>query len=151
MTAQAHFEVSPALRRIGRQVGYGVAIGINIVLLVVVQNVLDWGWFGFLTQDFAEVAPWISMSIGVSILANIFYIADDRFVVKSLGQMVTNLITFGVSIFVLRVFPFDFSGYDFNWDLVARIVLIVAIVGSAIGAIAELVKLMTKDEEVLSR
>ena len=42
----------------------------------------------------------------------------------------------------LAVFPFDFSMYaGFNWAVLARIVLIVGIVGSAIGVIVELVKL----------
>jgi hypothetical protein len=34
---------------------------------------------------------------------------------------------------VWQVFPFDFSGYSFNWAPLVRVVLLVAMVGSGIG------------------
>jgi hypothetical protein len=42
------------------------------------------------------------------------------------------------------VFPFDFSGYEFNWEITARIVLILAMVGSLAGLLAEVVKLVSR-------
>lgn len=131
------------LRRTGRRFGYGVAIAVNVVMLFVVQNILDWGWFSFLTEEFSDVVPWISLSLGISILVNAVYLVDDRRVVKSTGQILINLVNIGVSYLILQVFPFDFSTYDFDWSIVARVVLIVAIVGSAFGAIAEVGKLVS--------
>ena len=42
---------------------------------------------------------------------------------------------------VLTAFPFDFSAYSFDWALVVRIVLILAMVGAGIGTVAEIYKL----------
>ncbi len=134
-------QVTPELKQTGRRVGYGVAIVINVVMLVIVQNILAWGWLPFLTEEFSEVVPWISFSLGVSILVNVVYLFDDRRGVKATGQILTNLIAMVVTYRMLQVFPFDFSAYEFDWAIVARVVLILAIVGSALGAIAEIVKL----------
>ena len=54
-TGSAGFEQprSPAARRFG----YLVAIGVNLVLLYVVNNLLEWGVPEFLTDDFERVLP----------------------------------------------------------------------------------------------
>lgn len=138
-TAQIDF--SPETKRFGRQVGYTIAIGINVVMLIVVQNILDWGWLPFLTDEFTEVVPWISFSLGASIIANVVYLFNDDPIVKSAGQIAVNLIAIVVTYQVFSVFPFDFSAYTFDWALVTRIVLIVGMVGAGIGAITEVSKL----------
>jgi hypothetical protein len=138
-TAQVDF--SPEVKRFGRRFGYSIAIGINVVMLIIVQNILDWGWLPFLTDDFADLVPWISFSLGASIVANVVYIFNDDRVVKSTGQIAINLITLVVTYQVFSVFPFDFSAYSFDWALVTRIVLILAMVGAGIGTLAEVYKL----------
>jgi hypothetical protein len=140
-------DVSPELRRVGRRFGYGVAVVINLVMLIVVQNILAWGWVPFLTDEFAQVVPWISLSLVVSIVANLVYQFDDSRLVKSTGQILTNLISIFVSYQVLVVFPFDFSTYDFNWALIVRIVLILAMVGAGIGVLTEAVKLAAAEPD----
>lgn len=137
----AQIDLSPEVKRFGRQFGYSIAIGINVVMLIIVQNILDWGWLGFLTDEFAEVVPWISFSLGASIIANLIYLFNDDHVVKSAGQIALNLITIVVTYQLFSVFPFDFSTYSFDWALVMRIVLIVAMVGAGIGALTEIKKL----------
>jgi hypothetical protein len=44
---------------------------------------------------------------------------------------------------MLTVFPFDFSAYQFDWEIVARFVLVLAIIGSSIGALVEAIKLVS--------
>ncbi len=39
---------------------------------------------------------------------------------------------------IFDVFPFDFSAHTFNWDFVARAVLVIALIGTAIGAFVHL-------------
>jgi hypothetical protein len=39
------------------------------------------------------------------------------------------------------VFPFDFSGSTFNWEVVFRILLVMAMVGAGLGVLVEAVKL----------
>jgi hypothetical protein len=47
----------------------------------------------------------------------------------------------------LQVFPFDFSAYVFDWEVVARVVLVLAIIGASIGAVAEIAKLVKSTKE----
>lgn len=142
-----HIDVSPDMKGLGRHFGYAVAVVMNLVMLVIVQNVLDWGWPSFLTDDFAEVVPWISFSLIVSIVANIIYQFNDSTVVKSTGQIGVNLISILVTYQIWQVFPFDFSAYQFDWAIVVRVVLILAMVGSGIGAVVEAVKLASGASE----
>ena len=137
-------DVSPELKQSAKRFGYVIAIGINLVMFFVVQNILEWGWLPFLTEEFAEVVPWISFSLIVSIAANLVYQVDDSPTVKSLGQIVVNLISIQVTFVMLTVFPFDFSASQFDWEPVTRLVLILAIVGAGVGAIVEGVKLLSR-------
>lgn len=144
-TAQIDF--SPEVKRFGRRLGYSIAIGINVVILIIVQNILDWGWLPFLTEDFADLVPWISFSLVVSIVANSVYLFNDTRVVKSVGQIGINLVSIFVTYQVFTVFPFDFTAYSFDWGLLMRIVLIVAMVGAGIGVLAEIYKLASGEPE----
>jgi hypothetical protein len=143
MTGRRELEVGTARSRTGpARVGYAIAIAVNVVMLVITQNILEWGWLPFLTADFALVEPWISLSLAATITVNLIYLFDDTAVVKSIGQMGVNLLSVFVTYQILTVFPFDFSAYVFEWEAMARIVLILAIVGSAIGAVVEIAKLV---------
>jgi len=143
----SQIEMSPDSKRAARRFGYVISIVINVAMLVIVQNLLEWGWPAFLTDEFAEVVPWISFSLIASIVANIIYQIDDSQNVKSVGQIAVNLISVWVTYVVLTVFPFDFSAYQFDWEIVARVVLILAIVGAGIGALAESIKLISSLSE----
>jgi hypothetical protein len=140
-------DVSPGLKRAGRRFGYGVAVVINVAMLIAVQYIYGWGWLPFLTLEFNDVVPWISLSLVASILANLVYQFYDSPPVKSTGQILVNLIGIFVSYRVFQIFPFDFSGYDFDWAVVVRIVLILAMVGAGIGVLTEAVKLVSSGTE----
>jgi hypothetical protein len=139
--------VSPELKGSAKHLGYGIAVVINVVMLIVVLNILDWGWLSFLTDEFVEVVPWIALSLVASIIVNLIYQFNDTVLVKSTGQIGTNLISIFVTYQVFRVFPFDFSAFDFDPGTVLRVVLILAMVGSAIGVFVEALKLMNYDPE----
>jgi hypothetical protein len=136
-------EISADSKKASRRFGYVLSIVINVAMLVIVQNLLEWGWPAFLTADFAEVVPWISFSLVASIVANIIYQINDSQIVKSVGQIAVNLISVWVTYIILTVFPFDFSGYQFDYEVVTRVVLILAIVGAGIGALFEAIKLVS--------
>jgi len=140
-------EVSPELRRAGIRFGYAVAVVVNMVGLIVVLNILDWGWLPFLTEEFADVVPWIAWSMVISIVLNLVYQFNDTIPVKSTGQIISNLISIAVTYQVLTVFPFDFSGSQFDWALITRIVLILAMVGAGVGVLTEVVKLVGSGAE----
>lgn len=139
----SYLEISDESKQAARRVGYVIAIVINVAMLVIVQNVLEWGWPAFLTDEFVDVVPWISLSLIASIVVNVIYQFDDSPTVKSIGQIGVNLISVWVTYTVLTVFPFDFSAYAFNWEVVTRVVLVLAIVGAGIGALVEGIKLVS--------
>jgi len=143
----SHLDVSPQVKRAGRRVGYGVAVVVNLVMLVAVQFILDWGWLPFLTDEFRTLIPWISLSLLVSILANLVYQFNDTPVVKSTGQILSNLISLFVTYQIYQVFPFDFSASEFDWTFVTRLVLVLAMVGSGVGVLTEAVKLASSEPE----
>lgn len=125
-----------------RQVGYVVAVVVNAVVLFIVNNLLGWDLLPWLTDEFQELLPLISLSIVVNIVVYAIYLAYDTPWFKSLTQIGTAAIGLAVAIRTWQVFPFDFSAYSFNWEAVTRVVLIIATVGICIGIVAEAVKLI---------
>ena len=148
MTGTLRSKTRPRPSPASRRFGYVIAIVINIVLIVIANNLLDWGWFTFLTNDFSDVLWLLNVSLAVGIAANLWYVVNDSRRPKAFGQTVTNVMSMLVSIRMLQVFPFDFSGWDTNWSWLIRTLIILAIAGSAIGAIVELVKLIGTARDV---
>jgi hypothetical protein len=133
-----------------RRFGYAIAVGINVLLVVVVNNLLDWGWLKWLTPEFEKLLPVINLALGVNIVLNFLYMAYDEPPLKAATQIIVNLIAIAVLVRTLQVYPFDFSAYDFpidisafdlTWDLVARLLIGLAILGTAIAVVTETVKL----------
>jgi len=129
-----------------RRFGYAVAIGIQILLLVVVNNILGWGWLDWLTPEFEELLPIFNFSLVVNIVINIVYMFHDPPRFKSAMQILVNLIAIAVIARMLQIFPFDFSAFSFNWDLMVRAALGLAIFGTAIAVATDVVKLFKSPE-----
>jgi hypothetical protein len=106
---------------------------INACLLYAVHVWPGWEAVPFLTEDMTQVLGLVSATIVVGIAANLVYAISDPVWVRSLGDLVTTSVGLAAAISLWQVFPFDFSTYSFDWALVTRTVLVVAIVGSAIG------------------
>ena len=129
-------------KRTTRRIGYGVTIVVNAVTLVIANNILDWGWFGWLTEDLNDVLPLINLSLVASMVANAAYFAKDTPGFKGILELIVNGISLIVVIRLLQVFPFDFSEYSSGWETATRSILIVAIVGISLALLVELVKLI---------
>ena len=136
-----HFRIPADLRPIGRRIGYVIAVLVNLALLFVVINILEWDVLPWLTDDFSEVVTWIGFSLAASIALNLGYLFKETQPFKSLGRIVVDLISIAVTFRIFRVFPFDFSQYSFNWEIVTRLVLALAMAGAGIGVMTEIVKL----------
>lgn len=133
-----------------RRVGYGFAALVNLVVLWIMHNLLDWGWPSFLTESFRDLLPLITVSLVATALVNVVWVFYDRQWFKSLAQIALNGISLLVAVRTWQVFPFDFSAYSFDWELVARIVIAVGFFGIAVATIAELVKLVQAIEKMAS-
>lgn len=131
----------PALKRLGSQIGYGVAIGLSLVLIYIVQNLESWDLLPFLTTEFGQVVPWITFSLLLGALAYLVYILYESQAVRLTGEIVTNLVTIAVTWRIFTIFPFDFSASEFPWGILTRIVLVVAIAGALIATVVNVVKL----------
>lgn len=138
----------PALKRLGSQIGYGIAIGISLVLIYVVQNLERWNFLAFLAEDFAEVVPWITFSLAAGALAYLLYILYDSQTLRWAGEIVTNVITIVVTWRVFTVFPFDFTAYEFPWNTLTRFILIVVMVGATIGSGVNLAKIVNSESNM---
>ena len=125
-----------------RRIGYGVAAFFNLVFLVIVNNILEWGWFSWLTEDFETLLPVIRLSLLASIVVNSVYIMYDPKWFKALCEAGLVTISLIVAIRTWQVFPFDFSEYSFDWELLVRWILVVAIVAMSIALVVNLVKLV---------
>lgn len=119
-----------------RSFGYIISIAVNIVLIYVFNNLLNWQ-IDFLKESF--VAPlWIfNLSFAATILANIFFLIYDGKWFRSLCQVVLNVISAATIYTLYLVFPFSVS------DEAAkniRFVLIVLLVCTGIAIVVESVK-----------
>jgi hypothetical protein len=128
----------------GRRAGYLAAVVVNTLMAVIVTNLLGWGWLPFLTDDFELLVPLVVVSLGAGILANLAYLVYDPRWFKSLCQVGISAISLVVAVRMYQVFPFDFAGYGSGWATVTRVVLILAIAGSAVALLVEGVKLLAR-------
>jgi hypothetical protein len=140
MTAAGPYDRVGPVRTDGRRAGYAVAAVVNAVLLYVATHLLIWGVPAFLTDDFARVLPLLALSLTATIVVNLAWMVHDGPAFKALTQAGLSALSFAVTARLLDVFPFAFGGSDVDWALVMRVVLIIALVGTAISVVVELVR-----------
>ncbi len=126
----------------GRRGGYVIAIAMNAVGLWVTRRLLEWGWPRFLTDDFDELLPILTVSFVAGMVVNALFVVADPPRFKALCNVVTSVISLVVAVRTWQVFPFDFSSYAFDWTWVARVLIVIAAVGSGIAVVANLIGLV---------
>lgn len=124
-----------------RRVGYAFAIAINGVLLYLVNVWPGWQVIPFLTADFRQVLGLVNASLIAGMVVNLFNLLLDWRWVRALGDLVTLGIGLAGLVLFWQVFPFDFPG-GFDWSLLVRIVIVLAMVGTVIGMIVQVVTLI---------
>ena len=90
-----------------------------------------------------QVDTIVTVSLGATILANVMFLFDDAAWFKSLAKAIAAAIAFVVTLPTLQVFPFNFSTYDHDWSGLVRLLIVVAMIGCAIGCVAEMIRLLT--------
>jgi hypothetical protein len=122
--------------------GYVAGAIVNGIFLWVMNQLPVWKPF-FLLDSYSEVLWAINMSLIVQIVLNLVLIFFHPRFFHYLIQAVFSLVSIVSLVWILRVFPVDFSARLsdlFNW--LFRIALIVAIVGSAIGGVTNFVRFL---------
>jgi hypothetical protein len=125
----------------GRRAGYVVAAVLNGVLLWLIHVWPGWDAVPFLTADFEIVLWLVDLSLVVTIVLNLVYLVRDPRWLTAAGAVVTTAIGLAAVIRMMQVFPFDFGDSDV-WPVVFRLLLWVALVGSIIGIVANLVTMV---------
>jgi hypothetical protein len=128
-------------KRTGRRIGYVVTIACNVALLIVVNNILDWGWFPWLTEELDDVLPVVNASLVASIVVNAVYVGYEPPWFKAVAELGLLIISLIATVRILQVFPFDFSAYEFGWGTLTRWLLGLAIFGVCVAMIVRLVQL----------
>ena len=128
--------------RPGRRVGYVVAVVVNAVMLYLINVAPGWQVVPFLTGDMTLVLGLVNTTLIASVVANLVYVVADPPRLRALGDVVTTSIGLAAMVRVYMVFPFDFGDASW-WDGATRVLLFVGIVGSGIGIVVALVRLVT--------
>lgn len=122
-----------------RRAGYVTGALVGAAGLFVINIWPGWDAVPFLTAETTEVLWLVNVTLLVGIVANLIYLFYDAPWLTSLGGVVTTIIGLVAAIRITQVFPFDFGDWAFDATVLAWILLIIAIVGSAIGIVVQVV------------
>ena len=122
--------------------GYLVAAVVDLVLLYLVNVAPGWQALPFLTDDTQLVLGWVNASLLAGVLVNIEHLLHDAAWLRALGDLTTTVIGVVAMVRLWQVFPFAFDGRGFDWSQLVRVLLVIALVGSAINVVVQLVNLV---------
>lgn len=125
-----------------RRLGYLVAAAVNALLWYLANVSPGWEAVPFLTAGTVEVLPLFNLALGVGLVSNLVYVLWDPPRLRALGDLVGAVVALALGVRVYRVFPFDFAGLSYDLTTLMRVLVVLGIVGSAIGILAALVALV---------
>jgi hypothetical protein len=128
---------SPAARR----VGFVIAAVMNGVIWYLVNVHPTWHAVSILTADTRLVLPWFNLSWFATMAVNVVYVAYDPPWLVAAGNVLTTTLGLVALISLMAVFPFDFPTQA--WTTAAHVLLVIAIIGTAIGVLVYMIKLAT--------
>jgi hypothetical protein len=120
--------------------GHVVAVLVNLLVLYLVNVRPGWDAVPFLTAETTQVLPWVNASLWVTVVAESLYVAWDTGWFRALGDIVTTSVGLAALVKLWEVFPLDVTG---TWEVLARVVLVLGVVGSLVGigiALARLIR-----------
>jgi hypothetical protein len=130
--------------RPGRRFGYVVAVAVNAILLWVTHHLLEWGWPRFLTDEFDQLLPIVTVSLVATMVVNALYVLADPPWFKALGDAATSSISLVVAVRTWQIFPFSFADYSYDWSWVLRAMIVLAAIGAGIAVVVDLVTMVRR-------
>jgi hypothetical protein len=124
-----------------RRVGYLIGALVNGALLWALHVWPGWRAVPFLTDETPAVLGAVSAPLIAGGVVNLLQMVCDPAWLKWAGSLVTSAFGVAAGVRVLRVFPFEF-GPGFDWVPVVRVLLVVGVVGAAIGVVVAVVQLV---------
>ena len=122
-----------------RRVGYVVAVGVNALLLYLLNRSPGWQSVPFLTDAMSRVIGVVNLSITAGLVANLVYIVRDPTWLKALGDLATTCAGVLAMLRIWQVWPFDFPAGS-PWNMVAHVAIGLGLVGGVIGIIESTVR-----------
>ncbi len=117
-----------------RRLGYLIGAAVNVAFLYLLNVAPGWDALPFLTADTTSVLGAVNATLVAGVVANLVYVAADPRWLRALGDVVTAAVGLVAALRVWSVFPFDLpSTGDFDWSLIARIAVGLAIAGSFVA------------------
>lgn len=123
-----------------RRAGYVLGAVANVVLWVAIHVWPGWDTVPFLTDATTQVLPWVDAALAASVAANALWLVVDPRWLRALGEAVTSGVALGALARLDDVFPFSFDDDGVPWDCFVRVVLLVAVVGTLVGILANVVQ-----------
>lgn len=123
-----------------RRFGYLLGIAFNVVLLYLINIAPGWQAVPWLTAEAGELVGLANACLIVSIAINALDVLADPTWLRALGDAVSCVLTAILAGRLLQVYPFDFTGWGTDWSPLVTIVLVLVLIGTAIGAIASVVR-----------
>ena len=125
----------------GRRAGYAGTLLTSLVMLLLVNVWPGWEAVPFLTARTVLVIGAVNASIIARAIADLVNVVVDQPRPRAFGDIIS--IGFGLIALVQiwQVFPLDVIGT--GWEVVARVLLALGVVGGAIGMIDAFVRLFT--------
>jgi hypothetical protein len=127
---------------VGRRVGFVIGAVVNAVLLWWVNISPGWQVVPFLTDDMRQVLGLVNASLAVGLVSSLVSAVLLWFRLRAFDDLVQNAVGLAALVRLWQVFPFDLGGQGFDWDLVVRCALVLGMVGSVVGALVALVRLV---------
>jgi hypothetical protein len=121
------------------RVGSVVLVVLGAALLAAVNVWPGWRAVGFLTEDTVLVLGVVNLSLAAGVVANLAVALLDRPWLHAVGDVLTSALGLLATVRLLQVFPVRFAGSGFDWAVLVRVLLVLGLVGGAIGLVAALV------------
>lgn len=119
--------------------GSVVGAVVNAVLLWLVNGQPGWDAVPFLTEETSRVLPLVNLSLTAGVVTNLVYLVSNGPRVHALGEVLTASAGLVAAVRILQVFPFDL---DEPYRTAVQVLLVVALAGSAIAIVVNLVSLL---------
>ena len=141
-TPQGHPAAPPPRRRSRgvRRFGYLVAAGVNVLIFYLANVSPGWQAVPFLTDGVEQVLGLFNLSLAAGAVANLLFVLYDGAWFRAAWDLVLSVISLALSLEVYQVFPFDFSGLTYDLTGLMRFLVVLGVIGSAIGLLAAAVR-----------
>ncbi|OQA53317.1 MAG: hypothetical protein BWY43_00088 [candidate division WS2 bacterium ADurb.Bin280] len=126
-----------SLKNRNRTGDYIIEILVNIILISIFSRLVQ--WFSFISDSFFAVLPLFYISFSITIMVNIILIIIPEIRIRHILKTLTSVVSLIVLISLYYIFPFDFTAYSGNWEIIARIIILLAVFGTSIATVVELI------------